>query len=317
MAVASELQACYRHGDQRAGVVCQRCDRPICPRCMHTASVGFHCPECVKQGGQKVYRGVAALQIRPVLTQVLIGINVAVFAVGILLSGTGAVTGSSGDLTVDGGLIAEGCVEAVRGADGIPVCLDQVGVAQGEWYRVLTSGFLHSGWIHLGFNMYALWILGGMLERSVGRLRFGAIYLTSLLAGALGVLLLSPNQLTVGASGAVFGMMGAVFAIQRTQGISFRDSPLFGVLMLNLLITFAVPRISIGGHLGGLVGGFLAGFVLFDLAGRATGAGRTPAGTGGPVATRRNAGQQVGLALCAALAVALAIGSVVVAYGAA
>ncbi len=284
---------------------------------MHTASVGFHCPECVKQGSQKVYRGVAGLQTRPVLTKVLIGINVAVFLVGILLSGAGGVAGTSGELTLDGGLIAEGCVEAVRGAGGVPVCVEQVGVAQGQWYRVVTSGFLHSGWIHLGFNMYALWILGGMLERSVGRLRFGAIYLTSLLAGALGVLLLSPDQLTVGASGAVFGMMGAVFAIQRAQGISFRDSPLFGVLMLNLLITFAVPRISIGGHLGGLVGGFLAGFVLFDLAGRAAAATRPPAGTGAPVTTRRSAGHQVGLALCAALAAAFAVGSVVVAYGAA
>jgi len=270
---------------------------------MNQASVGFHCPECVKKGGQRVYRGVAALQTRPVLTQILIAVNVAVFALGVLLTGPEALLGSS-RLAVDGGLIA-----GVQYPSG-----RTLGVAYGEWYRLVTSGFLHYGIVHLGFNMYALWILGTMLERAAGRVQFGLVYVVALLAGALGALVVSPDSNTVGASGAIFGLMGATLALGRSRGIGIRESPVFGVLMLNLLITFAIPYISIGGHIGGLAGGFLAGMALFELPNRM----RSPAGgsgrpAGGGVAVRNDPRVLVGLGLCVVLGVACLAAALVVA----
>lgn len=256
--MATELRTCYRHPDHPAGVVCQRCDRPICPQCMHQASVGFHCPECTRAGAQRVYTP-QALRTAPRLAQVLIGINVAVFVLGVVLTGGSALSGRS-ELINDGGLIAA--------TPNFVGTLVPVGVGDGEWYRILTSGFLHYGIIHLGFNMFALWVLGQFLEPSIGRLKFGLIYVVSLLGGSLGALLLTPDALTAGASGAIYGLMGAALAVQRSRGIGFRESGLVSVLVLNLLFTFAVPGISIGGHLGGLVGGFVSGWILANLPAR-------------------------------------------------
>ncbi|QXC63131.1 rhomboid family intramembrane serine protease [Aquihabitans sp. G128] len=280
------VQTCYRHPDQPAGVICQRCDRPICPRCMHQASVGFHCPECTKQGKQKVYQGIGSLRVRPILTQVLIAINVAVFLVGVAVDGSGAIGGDSGRMQIDFGLIAKAFD---RG--------QFIGVGEGEWYRLVTAGFLHYGLIHLLLNMYALWILGNAVENLGGRLRFGVIYGVSLLAGAFGALVLSPGSLTAGASGAIFGLMGAIFLAQRAQGIGFRDSPLLWVLLLNLAFTFGIPGISIGGHLGGLVGGAAAGWILFDY-------GQRP-----------GVDKRLPLAACGAFAVLCVVGSVLFANG--
>ncbi len=208
--VYDQMQTCYRHPDQPAGVICQRCDRPICPRCMNQASVGFHCPECAKVGAQKVYRGTAALQTRPLLTQVLIAANVAVFVLAAVIDGGGALQGSIGSVHIDFGLIARAFY---RG--------ELIGVAEGEWYRMVTSGFLHFGVIHLLFNMYALWILGGAVEHLAGRARLAAGYGVSVLAGSLGALILSPDSLTAGASGGVFGLMGFILVAQRLQGLPF------------------------------------------------------------------------------------------------
>ncbi|CAN5736520.1 rhomboid family intramembrane serine protease [soil metagenome] len=257
-AVETAVDTCYRHPDQPAGVVCQRCDRPICPQCMHQASVGFHCPECVKMGKQKVYQGVGSLQTRPVLTQVLIGINVAIFVVAAILDGGDSLGGSRGQVHLDFGLIAK----ASTGTE-------LIGVGFGEWYRLVSSGFLHYGIFHLGVNMFALWILGNSLEGYGGRLRFGVLYGLSIVGGSVGALVLSPSALTAGASGGIYGLLGAIFMVQRSQGIPFRQSPLLGILLLNLVITFGVPGISIGGHLGGLAAGALTAFILFDYGPRA------------------------------------------------
>jgi membrane associated rhomboid family serine protease len=134
---------------------------------------------------------------------------------------------------------------------------------------VLTAGFLHAGLFHLFFNMYALYILGTMLEPAIGRARFAAIYFVSLLAGSFGALLLQPTGYTVGASGAVFGLMVAAIIFLRQRGINPMESGLGVWLLLSLAITFAVPNISIGGHLGGLAGGALAAVILFELPQRA------------------------------------------------
>jgi membrane associated rhomboid family serine protease len=183
-----------------------------------------------------------------VLTYVLIGINVVV-ALGTLLSGASATGGG--------------------GFGGSPLLIDgavsRFGVDEGEYWRILTAGFLHFGFIHLLFNMFALYILGGMLEPAMGRLRFAIVYFVSLLAGSFGALLLQPTGLTVGASGAVFGLMGAAFVVMRNRGINPMESGLGLWIGLNLLITFTIPGISIGGHIGGLVGGALAALILFDL----------------------------------------------------
>ncbi len=229
---------------------------------MHQASVGFHCPECVKSGKQKVVSGAAAFVIKPVVTQVLIGINVLVFLVGSLIEKKFQIGfgGGLGSFHVDFALIAK--FVSVNGQ----VIPQLGGVGEGEWYRMITSGFLHYGLLHIAVNMYALWVLGRAMEHIGGRLRFGIVYGVSLLVGSLVALVLSPDLPTAGASGAIFGLMGAILMVQRTQGVGVRDSPLLGVLLLNLVITFGVPGISIGGHIGGLVGGGLAGWLLFDFA---------------------------------------------------
>ncbi len=216
---------------------------------MVPASVGFHCPECARSGRQKVIRGAAALApARPIVTQVLIAINVAVYFVGLGLRGADSLGNR-------GGLIG------AFPQEGVPL----IGVAAGEWYRVITSGFLHADLIHLAFNMFMLWLLGSMLEPSVGRWPFLAIYAMSLVAGSLGVLILDPGVLTVGASGAVFGLMGAAIVGQKAAGISPWQSGIGGLLLLNLALTFVVPGISIGGHLGGLLGGMAAGAIVVVL----------------------------------------------------
>ena len=247
----TQIQTCYRHSDRRAGVVCQRCDRPICPDCMRQASVGFHCPECTKQGAQKIVRPQQLLNARPLVTQALIAINVAIFAIGI---GSGLETRPQ--VAVDYGLIAE-----FTASDGF--VFPGLGVAHGEWYRLLSSGFLHVNVIHIAFNMLVLYQLGQLLEPVFGRLRFGVVYVVSLLCGSLGVMLVSPGNLTMGASGAVFGLMGFAFMALRARGIDPFSTGLGGTIVLNLIITFTLSRyISVGGHVGGLIGGVACGWIL-------------------------------------------------------
>jgi membrane associated rhomboid family serine protease len=138
-------------------------------------------------------------------------------------------------------------------------------VAAGDWWRPITSGFLHINLIHVGFNMFLLWQLGGLLEPAVKRWAFGALYLLSLLGGSFLTLVLDNDAVTVGASGAVFGLMGATFVAMRSRGINPFQTGIGPLILINLLLTFAIPRISIGGHLGGLVAGALGGFILWEL----------------------------------------------------
>ena len=245
--VDTAIQTCYRHPDRRAGVICQRCDRPICPDCMHQASVGFHCPECTKQGAQKVISARSLRPPRPVATFTLIGINVAVFLLGV----------GSGGTTKDSFIGNGGLVSARQG----PLAF---GVADGEWYRLVSSGFLHVNLLHLAFNMFVLYRLGQLLEPVVGRGRFVLLYFVAMLGGSLGVMIIDPASFTVGASGAVFGLMGVAVAVFRARGISIMDSGLGATILLNLVFTFTVPNISVGGHVGGLIVGFFAGWVLTD-----------------------------------------------------
>lgn len=246
--MATDLLPCYRHPDRTGGVRCQRCERPICPACMTTASVGFHCPECAgsKAGRQKVYSGRAAFGRAGnlVLTPALIAINVGVFVLG--LANGGKADELSGRMLVDYSLY------------GPSIRYDH------EWYRIVTSGFLHSGLLHVLFNMYALWIIGNMLEPALGRLRFSIVYVGGMIAGSAGAIMIDPTQPAVGASGAIFALFAAAFIAQRAAGIDPWRSGIGITIALNLVITLAIPRISIGGHIGGLVGGGILAWLLIE-----------------------------------------------------
>ena len=238
------MEVCYRHPNRETGVRCSNCERPICPDCMTSTPVGMRCPECARQGTR--IHTLRSMTDEPALTYVLIGINV-IAGIGSLLGGGAGADSSS--LTDDGGLSAHF-------------------IADGEYYRLITAGFLHAGPFHLLTNMLALWILGTMIEPALGRWRFGLLYFVSLLCGSFGALLLSPDKLTVGASGAVFGLMAGAAVLARNRGFSLMESGLGIWIGLNLLLTFTIPNISIGGHLGGLVGGGIAALLLVDLRNR-------------------------------------------------
>jgi membrane associated rhomboid family serine protease len=238
-------QTCYRHPNRETRVSCSNCGRPICPDCMTPTPVGMRCPECARER-TKVTRGaVGPSRYDTPATFVLIALNVVAFLVEIA-GGGGGLSPRGSSVLLDFGLYG-------------PF------VAEGEWYRLLTSGFLHISLIHIGFNMFALYFLGRILEPGIGTPRFVALYFASLFAGSLGATLLSPDTLTIGASGAVFGIFGATFVIARHRGIAGLASSIGIILLLNLAITFGNPEISIGGHLGGLVGGVLC--ALFIVAG--------------------------------------------------
>ena len=238
------METCYRHPDRETGVSCSSCGRPICPDCMTPTPVGMRCPECSRQ--RTKVKTAQTMYAQPTATYVLMWISIAV-AIGVAVDGVG---------------LGRDVLASEIGRQG---ALYGPLVGDGELWRIVTSGFLHAGLIHLLFNMYALYILGTMVEPVIGRLRFVLIYFVSLLAGSLGVLLVSPDAPTVGASGAVFGLMGAAIVIMRSRGIDPMASGLPLWLGLNLVITFAIPNISIGGHIGGLIGGALAAVVMFEL----------------------------------------------------
>src|SRR5919108_3589081 len=243
------MAVCYRHPSRETGVSCSNCGKPICPDCMTATPVGMRCPECSRQ--RTPVRTLRSVYAEPTATYVLIGINVLMY-LGTLFSG-----GNDSSVYIDLSLL--GSATTFGG--------EQIGVAHGEVYRLITGGFLHASILHIGFNMYILYWLGTMLEPVLGHLRFVALYFASLLAGSFGVMLLSPNSVTVGASGAVFGLMGAAFVLQRLRGVDPMASGIGPVILLNLAITFVIPGISIGGHLGGLVGGAATAYVM-DQVGR-------------------------------------------------
>ena len=193
---------------------------------------------------------------RPMATRVLLGLNGLAYLYSIVLSGSArGITSLDHGLLVDGGLFARAVL-----SDGGTGRL--IGVDVGEYYRLVTASFLHDGIFHVAFNMYILWILGQMVEAGFGKARFLSLYVVSMLGGSFGVLLVSPYAPTVGASGAVFGLMGATVLMQRAIGGSIWRSPLAPLLMINIVFTLLIPRVSIGGHLGGLVAGVIMGAAM-------------------------------------------------------
>jgi membrane associated rhomboid family serine protease len=243
--MADEPMYCYRHPDRETGVTCSECGRPICTECMFFAPVGIRCPDHSgqPQGAQRVTQGVRRASVQgggALVTKILVAVNVAVYLAE--LAAGGNINGTGNRIYVEGVLFG-------------PF------VADGEYYRLFTAMFLHYGPIHLAFNMLALWWFGAAVEQVLGRGRYLMLYLVSGLAGSAGALISSPDSPTVGASGAIFGILGAALVLER-QRTYVLGGGAFWIIALNLIFTFAIPGISIGGHLGGLIGGALGVLAL-------------------------------------------------------
>jgi membrane associated rhomboid family serine protease len=252
-------ETCYRHPDRETGVSCSSCGRPICPDCMTPTPVGMRCPECMRQR-TKVVRNPTGppgqFSAFPA-TMVLIAINAIVYLVEIS-GGSGGLNNPAGKIVVDFGLFGPS-------------------VAEGEWYRLLTSGFLHASLLHIGFNMLLLFFLGRLLEPALGTIRFVVLYFACLLAGSFGALVLDPNALTLGASGAIFGLAGATFVIARGRGMDAIAGQIGFLIIFNLVFSFNASNVSVGGHLGGLVAGVIGGLGIVAGERGALGPRRLPA----------------------------------------
>jgi len=231
-AAPPEVPVCYRHPDRETYIRCTRCERPICPDCMVSASVGFQCPECVAEGRASIpevrTRLGAQTISKPYVTFALIGINVAVFGLE-LLGGVDAIANSWG--------------------------MWPIGVAlNDEYYRLFTAMFLHETIWHIGFNMLVLWMLGPQLEQVLGHVRFSVLYLVAGLGGSVASFWFSDPRVTgIGASGAIFGLMGAYVVVGRALRADI--SQVVGLIALNVVIGFVGGNIDWRAHLGGLVTG--------------------------------------------------------------
>ncbi|MFD7917969.1 rhomboid family intramembrane serine protease [Streptomyces sp. NPDC059740] len=238
---------CYRHPGRETGIRCTRCDRPICTDCMVNASVGYQCPECARSEAHSVRAtrprtvvGGRLTSTYGLVTKVLIGINLVVFLA------------SLADQALVGHLELIG-----RAVD--PGSFQVVGVAEGEWWRLLTAVFLHQEIPHIALNMLSLWWIGPSLEAALGRVRYLALYLLAGLGGsALSYLLAAQNQPSLGASGAIFGLLGATAVLMRRLGQDMR--PVLVLLVINLVFTWVVPGIAWQAHVGGLVVGAAVAF---------------------------------------------------------
>ena len=240
---------CYRHPDRETGLSCSECGRPICYECMTPAPVGLRCPEHsgkaqgvrrVAQVAEKTATGIGSRRMNAV-TIALIAVNVAVALV---------------ELGINGSFTNNNVF--VKGVLWGPF------VADGEWWRLVTAMFLHANILHLAVNMYSLYYVGSILEHVIGRWRFLLLYFASGVAGSAGALVWSPSQPTVGASGAIFGVLGALFVLER-RGTIASGGQIAMLIVINLVITFTLSSfISVGGHVGGLIGGIALMWLLLQ-----------------------------------------------------
>jgi membrane associated rhomboid family serine protease len=239
------MATCYRHPNRETGVSCSNCGKPICPDCMTATPVGMRCPDCSRQKTQ--VHSMRTIAVDPIVTYVLIALNVLIYF-GI---------SQSHSVNADG----------LTWTDRLSIWGPAIHYNH-EYYRLLTGAFLHASILHIATNMYVLWWLGRELEPSLGHVRFTALYFASLLCGSLGALLLTPHGQTVGASGAIFGLFGATFMIGRARGIDMVRNGIVPIILINLVFSFTLSNISIGGHIGGLIGGGICGWAMEHLAQR-------------------------------------------------
>ena len=241
------MATCYRHPDRETGLSCSECGRPICTDCVTFAPVGLRCPDHATTSGRarQTTRAVRTVQ-RPlarrgivitgdaIVTRILVVLNVVVYLITVA-QGAG-LNDPGGRLFNDWALFG-------------PL------VDHGDWWRLITSAFLHGGVLHIAFNMLALWWLGAPVEKALGAVRYIGLYLVSGLAGAAGALLADPTSVTVGASGAIFGLLGAGLVLEWRATGSLAGNYLT-LILINLAISFSPGlNISYGGHIGGLIGG--------------------------------------------------------------
>ena len=214
---------------------------------MTPTSVGMRCPECARE--RTKVKTLRSARDTPTVTQALIAINVILF---LAETATGAPLGGGGGGTVfDHGALAGPFISQSH-----------------EYWRLVSAGFLHDGLLHILFNMIFLYLMGPMLEPAIGRVNFAVVYFVSLLAGSFGALLFQPDALTIGASGACFGVLGALIVVAYYRGISIWQSGLGLTLVINIVFSLSVHGISIGGHLGGVVGGAICGWLIVQLSER-------------------------------------------------
>jgi membrane associated rhomboid family serine protease len=255
---------CYRHPNVETGVHCTRCGRPICPECMIPAPVGHQCPECVNEARREFSRGpgrrIAAANIRrrASATTVLLVLIGAVFLVEVLTGGPGSLmAGPSGLKLIDLG--------AGVGLGQLPNG-DVVGIATGQYWRLVSEMFLHAGLLHIAFNAYALWIFGTVVEQELGRLRFLLIYfVTGIVASAASYAFApSPFAVGVGASGAIFGIFGAFVAYNyRRRHLAIAAARLRSavtIVVINMVLALSIQGIDWRAHVGGFIAGLFAGF---------------------------------------------------------
>ena len=262
----STASVCYRHPSREASIRCTRCDRPICTDCMHEASVGHQCPECVAEGkrsqrpARTAFGGSRAGQAG-YATRTLISINVAVMVLSAIVGGARAIGGSGGWFGLLGAQTAVTRWGEVLGYAPYTIGGEVHGIAAGEWWRLFSAMFLHYGVLHLLLNMWVLWQLGRYLEIRLGPLRFIGLYVLAGLGGNVAAYVFTaPNQPAAGASTAVFGLFAAAIIVNRRLKLDI--STLIPLLVVNLLFTFTVPNISVAGHLGGLVAGGIVAVIM-------------------------------------------------------
>ncbi len=243
----TRLPTCYRHPDRETGLSCSECGRPICTECMTAAPVGLRCPDHAgnRRGPRVAGRQIVMPQTRiggteALVTKALIAINVAIYLItAVQGSGLGAPGGTLWNKMILWGPLVD----------------------HGDWWRLITAAFLHASIIHIAFNMLALWWIGAPVEQYLGRARFIGLYLVAGLAGSAGALVTSPTIPVVGASGAIFGILGAMLILEW-QATGRLGGNAMTLIVINLVIGFAYNgaggNISIGGHVGGLIGGILA-----------------------------------------------------------
>lgn len=242
MTTAETPQYCYRHPDRETGLSCSECGRPICYECMTPAPVGLRCPEHSgkPQGVQRVTRG-AQRAVSGAGSRRLNAVTIALIAINVGVAVAEFASGSSASFT-NNTIFLHGVLYGPY-------------VGQGDWWRVVTAMFLHANFLHIALNMYSLYYAGTILESVIGRWRFLLLYMASGIAGSAGALVWSPLVPTLGASGAIFGILGALFVLERERHIS-TGGQIGGLIVLNLIITFVLSSyISVGAHVGGLIGG--------------------------------------------------------------
>jgi membrane associated rhomboid family serine protease len=228
---------------------------------MVVASVGHQCPECVAEGRRTqrpalTHFGGSLAGENGIVTKTLIGLNAAIFILAAAITQGASLLSGGSELHVIGAVNGPGYVVQ----QGIPYLLGYPGIDQGGFYRLLTAMFLHYGIIHLALNMYALWALGRTLEAALGPIRFAALYLIAGIGGNVAAYIFAPNSLTAGASTAIYGLFAAYFIVLKKLGRN--ASAVIPVIVINVALTFAIPGISIAGHLGGLVTGAICGLGL-------------------------------------------------------